>query len=80
LTVDAADVAGDIDTAREIEAMRAALPRLTPRERCVIELRYLRKDHTLPEVAAALGITRQRAHKLESVALAKLREFMAESA
>lgn len=67
-------VAQGMDGAR----VRSALGRLPMDERNVLRLRYgLRGDPcTLEEVGAALGVTKQRAHQVERVALQMLRSAM----
>lgn len=53
------------------------LPALPPRWRWVLERRYL-DSWTLDEVAAHLGVTRERARQIQHRALKKLREVSAE--
>ncbi len=58
------------------EEMRAALHSLTPREERILELRFGLKDgqtHTLEEVGAKMGYTRERIRQIEAIALRKLR-------
>jgi RNA polymerase primary sigma factor len=56
--------------------MLAALEQLTPREACILTLRFgLRDgtDQTLEQVGARLGLTRERIRQIEQSALSKLR-------
>ena len=56
--------------------LRDALEQLTPREACILTLRFgLRDgaDQTLEEVGARLGLTRERIRQIEQDALKKLR-------
>jgi len=58
------------------EQMRTILGSLSRRERQVLEMRYGLKDgqvHTLEEVGAAFGVTRERIRQIEAKALRKLR-------
>ncbi|MBI2322967.1 MAG: RNA polymerase sigma factor RpoD [Chloroflexi bacterium] len=58
------------------EQLMRVLDLLGERERRVVELRYGLLDgtpHTLEEVGAALGVTRERARQIEAKALAELR-------
>ncbi len=58
------------------EEMQAALHSLTPREERILELRFGLKDgqtHTLEEVGAKMGYTRERIRQIEAIALRKLR-------
>lgn len=59
--------------AAKIETAMAALD---PRERKVIERRYLGDDATLKDVGAEIGVSRERARQLESRALEKMRRRM----
>jgi RNA polymerase sigma-32 factor len=55
--------------------LRAALDGLDPRERAIIERRYLRrKGSTLKELGRAFGISRERVRQLEARAKEKMRE------
>jgi RNA polymerase sigma-32 factor len=55
-----------------------ALSTLDPRERKIVELRYLREDpFQLKEIGDELGVTKQRVAQLEKRALEKLRQAMA---
>ena len=59
------------------EQVADALSTLTPRERSVVELRFGIGDdrpHTLQEVGAVFGVTRERARQIEAKALKKLRD------
>lgn len=59
----------------------AALMTLKPREREVIEQRYLTDEpRQLKEIGEEMGVSKQRAHQLERRALRKLREAMKEAA
>ncbi len=58
------------------EEMQEALHSLTPREERILELRFGLKDgqmHTLEEVGAKMGYTRERIRQIEAIALRKLR-------
>ena len=58
------------------EQIAVALSRLAPRERRVIEMRFGfqgSRAHTLQEVGAALGVSRERARQIEAKALKRLR-------
>jgi RNA polymerase primary sigma factor len=71
-SVSAADeaVAGDLAV-----KVRALLGRLTPREAKVLRMRFgidERGEHTLEQVGAAFGVTRERARQIEAAALKKL--------
>ena len=58
------------------EQIQSALTLLTDREREVLELRFGLtdgKDHTLEEVSAFFGVTRERIRQIEAKALRKLR-------
>lgn len=69
---------------RELEELsrvriRMALMRLDPRERAIIERRYLRgKGMTLKELGRAFGISRERVRQLEARAKEKMREALAD--
>jgi RNA polymerase primary sigma factor len=55
--------------------MRALLDRLSPREAKVLRMRFgidERCEHTLEQVGAAFGVTRERARQIEATALKKL--------
>jgi RNA polymerase primary sigma factor len=65
-------------TARAIlhEAIQAALLELEPREQEIVKLRFGLEDgviHTLENVAAKLGVTRERIRQIETKTLTKLR-------
>ncbi|HZP66184.1 MAG TPA: sigma-70 family RNA polymerase sigma factor [Rudaea sp.] len=56
------------------------IQRLTPRQRFVLERRYGLNEHgaqTLAEIAAELGLTRERVRQIQSEALARLRVLVA---
>lgn len=56
--------------------VRSLLSELTPRERCILELRYglgARDPLTLQEIGAEIGLTRERVRQIEGEALEKLR-------
>jgi RNA polymerase sigma factor (sigma-70 family) len=58
------------------QELRAALDRMPPRERSVLELRYGLKggvEHTMEEIGKKLGVTRERIRQLEAQALSRLR-------
>jgi RNA polymerase sigma factor (sigma-70 family) len=58
------------------EQLRAVVDTLPPREALIISLRYglhNGKPYTLQEIAARLGLTRERIRQLEKAALAQLR-------
>ncbi|MBI4511055.1 MAG: RNA polymerase factor sigma-32 [Deltaproteobacteria bacterium] len=57
--------------------LRLALNELDPRERAIIERRYLRnKGMTLKELGRAFGISRERVRQLEARAKAKMRAVL----
>jgi len=59
--------------------MRQALGELTPREREVIQRRFLTEDRTtLADIGQTYGVTKERIRQIESKALAKLREALGE--
>ncbi|MBN2231208.1 MAG: RNA polymerase factor sigma-32 [Deltaproteobacteria bacterium] len=61
------------------EKIGAALEKLTPRERQVVEGRFFAGESaTLQEVGDHLGITRERVRQLEANAMRKLRELLAD--
>jgi RNA polymerase sigma factor (sigma-70 family) len=66
-----------VSTASSIRrALSRALNSLTPREAQVLRMRFgigERKDHTLEEVGARFGVTRERIRQIEAEALRKLR-------
>lgn len=70
----------------EVEADRAArlasaLTTLDPRERRIIEQRYLGEDPVqLKEIGAAMGVSKQRVAQIEKRALEKLRRTLLEAA
>ena len=69
------------DNAKLKEKIAVALDSLPPREAFILRLRYgvgVREPHTLENIGARLGITRERTRQLEGLALAKLREQMSE--
>jgi RNA polymerase primary sigma factor len=60
------------------ERLTAALDSLDPRERAVLRMRFgLEKsdEQTLTEVAAVMGVSRERIRQIEQAALAKLRRL-----
>ena len=62
------------------ERIKDLLHKMTPRERKILTLRFGLKDgikHTLRETSVHFGITRERVRQIESVAMRKLREYMA---
>jgi RNA polymerase primary sigma factor len=62
------------------ERLTAALDSLEPRERTVLRMRFgLEKsdEQTLAEVAAVMGVSRERIRQIEQAALAKLRRMPA---
>jgi RNA polymerase sigma-32 factor len=67
---------------RRSEGLRAALSRLDPRSRRIIEARWLREDDaaTLQELADEYGVSAERIRQLESKALKQMRGAMAEAA
>jgi RNA polymerase sigma-32 factor len=68
----------DASVAELTTIVRKALAGLTPRQRYVIEQRYLTtRCPTLDEVGAAWGVSRQAAEQIEVKALAKLRTKLA---
>jgi RNA polymerase sigma-32 factor len=57
--------------------LRQALGELTPREREVIQRRFLTEDRTtLADIGRTYGITKERIRQIESKALAKLRDAL----
>lgn len=61
------------------ERLRAALAELDPREREIIERRYLRaKGTTLKELGRAFGISRERVRQLDARAKEKMRAALAD--
>lgn len=57
--------------------LHAAIAELSPREREIIELRYLQDEPpTLREVGQRFGISRERARQIESVARERLRRHL----
>jgi RNA polymerase sigma-32 factor len=71
------EAAAIVNELRELSArrLRAALAGLDPRERAIIERRYLRgKGVTLKELGRAFGISRERVRQLEARAKEKMRE------
>lgn len=61
------------------ERLRAALAELDPREREIIERRYLRqKGMTLKELGRTFGISRERVRQLEARAKEKMRAALAD--
>ena len=73
-------------TAGESAALRrhrvgAALARLTPRERALLERRYLADEPaTLAELAREQGLSRERLRQIEARALAKLKDTLTDDA
>jgi RNA polymerase primary sigma factor len=70
--VSAADEASAHDLAVKV---RGVLDRLSPREAKVLRMRFgigEKSEHTLEQVGAAFGVTRERIRQIESVALKKL--------
>ena len=60
----------------------ALISRLPPRQRQVLERRYGLNDHavqTLAEIAAELGITRERVRQIQGEALARLRRIASDA-
>jgi len=59
------------------ETVAAALGKLRPRDRLVLELRHgingAEYEHTLEEIARRLGVTRERVRQIEGRALDRLR-------
>jgi RNA polymerase primary sigma factor len=59
-------------------SLTAALQSLDPRERKILQLRFgleLSDERTLTEVAAEMGVSRERIRQIEQAALAKLRRL-----
>ena len=57
-------------------SIRKLLACLTPKEEAVIRLRFgigASKEHTLEEVGAAVGLTRERVRQIEVKALSRLK-------
>jgi RNA polymerase sigma-32 factor len=60
------------------ERVAAALEALAPRERWIIERRFLADDaSSLTELGATLGVSRERARQIQETARAKLRRALA---
>lgn len=53
--------------------LHTAIAKLDPRERQILELRYLTGPRTLEQVGQHIGVTRERVRQIEAVALRKLR-------
>ena len=65
------------EQARVSDRVARLLDGLPPRESFILRLRHgigVREPHTLEEIGARLGITRERTRQLEALALRKLRE------
>jgi RNA polymerase sigma factor (sigma-70 family) len=74
------NVEADYEKIRLNEQLRDSLWCLEPREKIVIEERYLKGYiQTIDEIAAKLKVTRQRADQIEKKALQKLRENLSRS-
>jgi RNA polymerase primary sigma factor len=73
---DRAEIAEQVEVSLREAALRAALVRLPADEREVVQLRYGLNDelrpHTLDEVVARLGISRNRVRRLEAEGLSRL--------
>jgi RNA polymerase primary sigma factor len=70
--VSAADVTAASDLA---EKVRGVLDRLSPREAKILRMRFgigEKSEHTLEQVGAAFGVTRERIRQIEAAALKKL--------
>jgi RNA polymerase primary sigma factor len=84
LTVDDADQDTNarrvetIDHERSLRALTLILPRLPPKERQIIELRFgLKGDsQTLAEIGQMMDLSRERIRQLEAKALTRLRKLM----
>lgn len=72
-----ADPGDAIDHYRECEELREAILALNDRQRLVLDRRYS-LEQTNAEIAADLGISRQRVHEIEKNALRLLRQQMEE--
>ena len=70
-------VTGRMDDAVDLQILRQALEELSPREREIVEMRYLlagRKELTQKEVAAILGISQSYISRLEKRIMQRLRK------
>ena len=66
----------DLATAERVARVGAALGGLSEKERQVLRLRFgldIEREHTLEEIGARFGVTRERIRQIEMRALAKLR-------
>ncbi len=73
LQIDPSDA---IDGAQRARLVAELLDTLPPREAFILRLRHgigVRAPHTLEDIGARLGITRERTRQLEALAMAKLR-------
>jgi RNA polymerase sigma factor (sigma-70 family) len=71
--------ADEVDQCLLREQLAEALKALSDRDRCIVQMRFGLDGgggHTLAEVGAAVGLTRERVRQIEKEALAKLRQEM----
>jgi RNA polymerase primary sigma factor len=68
----------EVETQELADRLKIALEALEPRERKVLQLRFgldRGEERTLTEVAATIGVSRERIRQIEQAALAKLRRM-----
>ena len=58
------------------ELVRAAMDRLMPRVRAMVELRYGEREHTFSEIGAALGCSEATVRATVAAALVKLKDLI----
>jgi RNA polymerase sigma-32 factor len=73
-------VGEELDRETQNACLRAALANLTPREREIIERRFLDDDSktTLADIGERYGVTKERIRQIEGKALAKLKVALGE--
>ncbi len=64
---------GDLERIADTDTIRTHLPRLSPKQRAVIELRYLTNDLTFREIGERFGVYRTNIQQIEARALKKLK-------
>jgi RNA polymerase sigma factor (sigma-70 family) len=72
------DPTDELDASSRYETLMEALRNLTARERGVIELRHglgENRKHTLEEIAAMLGLTRERIRQIQQASENKIKQF-----